>query len=147
MTDRPTVERLDEAAVEDVVDLLAANDLPHNDLAQGPARFFGIVEDDALVAVGGLEPHGTDGLLRSVAVAESRRGHGLGTQICEAIEHVARDGDIRSLYLLTTTAAGFFRELGYAELERAAAPPPIEASREFAKVCPDGAVLMAKALT
>jgi amino-acid N-acetyltransferase len=56
----------------------------------------------------GLEPCGQDALLRSLVVAPDERAHGLGTSLVEHAEQEARKRGLRALYLLTTTAEGFF---------------------------------------
>lgn len=146
MNTETTVEALDSSDLSRVETLLEANSLPHEDIRDGPADFYGIVEDGEVIAVGGLEAAGSVGLLRSVVVEESHRDRGLGTQMCGAVEDTARDEGVRSLYLLTTAAAAFFRERGYAELERSEAPPAIRETTEFADACPSTAVFMRKSL-
>lgn len=144
--------------IERVERLLRANDLPHRDVREKAGRFFlGVDEDVArgpdgsdgeaeLVGVGGVETFGTDGLLRSVVVPEAKRGRGYGTALCDALETRARREGIRTLYLLTTTAAPFFRDRGYAETEREAVPERVRASEEFADLCPATATCLRKPL-
>ncbi len=48
--------------------------------------------------------------------------------------------------MLTTTAAPFFRAYGYADADRATAPPSIAGSREFTALCPASAVYLVKVL-
>ncbi len=52
----------------------------------------------------------------------------------------------RALWLLTTSAADFFADLGYAECERVNVPPPIRATLQFAALCPASATVMTKRL-
>lgn len=120
-------------------DALAAADLPVEDLDLG-GRYFALEVEGEAVAFGGLEGEGPDQLLRSVVVAPSRRGEGLGARMVEALAASA-DGAER-LWLLTTTAERFFAGLGWQAVDRAEAPPAIAASREFAALCPASAVLM-----
>ena len=58
----------------------------------------------------------------------------------------ARGLGLGSVWLLTTTAAGFFDQLGFARVERGSVPPELQASPEFATVCPGSAVCMRLAL-
>jgi len=45
-------------------------------------------------------------------------------------------------WLLTTTAADFFAALGFSRVPRDAAPPAVRATEQFARLCPESAVLM-----
>ncbi len=94
----------------------------------------------------GIEPCGDAALLRSLAVAPDARGQGLGTRLVEAIEQRARQKGIRTLYLLTATAAPFFRDHEYETIEREALPEDIRRTEEAARLCPVSAVCMRKPL-
>ena len=52
---------------------------------------------------------------------------------------------MRHLHLPTTTAAPFFRALGYADADRAEAPSAAT-SREFTSLCPASATYLVKEL-
>lgn len=135
------------ADLPDIRALLQSADLPQEDLTQAHLQDFLVLrESGALVGVAGLERHGADGLLRSVAVAPGRRGGGLGAGLVAAVEAQARTAGLRALYLLTTTAADFFARHGYRRIERREAPAPLQASREFSALCPSTATCMVKAL-
>ena len=60
-----------------------------------------------------------------------------------ACEARARARQIDRLFLLTTTAAGYFEARGYVRVERQALPGPIRRSEEFTQLCPASAVAMA----
>ncbi|WP_440772136.1 arsenic resistance N-acetyltransferase ArsN2 [Natronorubrum sp. DTA28] len=141
-----TLRRADERELAYVESLLDANGLPSADVRTAPAQFYVGYAGDERVGIGGLESDGTDGLLRSVVVEQSARGNGFGTALCDALERRARADGVETLYLLTTTAADFFSDLGYAELERADAPAPIRATTEFDELCPASATCMRKQL-
>ena len=53
---------------------------------------------------------------------------------------------VRAIYLLTTTAEGFFHRRGYSMAERHAAPPAIQSTREFAGICPANSAFMTKTI-
>ena len=99
-------------------------------------------QEGSLVGVAGLEVYGDIALVRSVAVAERRRGQGLGKQLIETLLANAKERSIRRLHLLTTTAQGYFLRFGFKELSRAVAPGELQASAEFNGACPASAVLM-----
>lgn len=112
----------------------------------------GLVEDASIVLVAGpigevtacaaLEVDRSDGLLRSVAVAEAERSSGIGTLLVRAIENEGRKLGIRRLFLLTTTAAPFFEKLGYQVMDRDAVPGVVRQSAEFSACASAGATAM-----
>lgn len=126
--------------------LLRRNDLPVRDLEAAPSELYYATVDDERVGIGGLEGYGDVGLLRSVVVEAPKRGQGYGTLLCEGLETAARDDDIETLYLLTTTASEFFATEGYSEVERSNVPDAIRATSEFADLCPSTATCMRKSL-
>jgi amino-acid N-acetyltransferase len=104
------------------------------------------IESGRLVGAAGVERYGGYGLLRSVVAAPDRRGRGIGEALVrDRLDWAAQEG-LESIYLLTTTAAGYFPKLGFAAVERATVPAEIRASREFSSVCPSSAVAMRRAL-
>jgi len=143
VTDPSVALRLAEGGDLDRVEsLLEANGLPYEDARTKPECFFLARDGEAVVGAGGLEAYGSDGLLRSVVVAEPYRGRGYGGALCDALEARARERGVGTLYLLTTTAAGFFRRRGYEAIDREAVPPTVRGTTEFAELCPDSATCM-----
>lgn len=141
---------LHDATVEDlasIVALLSQSGLPTADLDHARLRDF-IVAHDAgeVIGVVGLERQGEQALLRSLAVAPGWRGQGLGRALVEAIEARAARLGVRSLTLLTQTAAPFFAARGYSPIPRAQAPAAVQASTEFMSLCPASSTCMTKAL-
>jgi amino-acid N-acetyltransferase len=130
-----------------IVRLLTAAALPHDDLTPDHLRHFLVLRDgDGIAGVVGMEVADDAGLLRSLAVSEGRRGGGVAGRLVDALEARAASAGIRALYLLTTTAEGFFARRGYARADRAAVPDAIAATPEFRGICPASAACMAKAL-
>ena len=130
-----------------VTRLLAEAALPHEDLTPAHLAHFLVLRDgEDLHAVVGMEVAGDAGLVRSLAVPQARRGGGLATVLVDALERRARDLGIRTLYLLTTTAEGFFARRGYARVERGSVPDAIAATAEFRAICPSTAACMRKVL-
>lgn len=140
-----TITALEPDELAGFARLLGAASLPSADLAD-PGRLFFRFEADSLVGYGGLEGEGADRLLRSIVVLADRRGQGLGRALIATLERQARDLMVERLHLLTTTAAPFFRALGYIDADRGAAPPAVAASREFTALCPASAAYLVKAL-
>ncbi len=68
-----------------------------------------------VVGVAGLELYGNQGLLRSVAVADSMHNRGYGAALANYVICEARKSRVQELFLLTTTAPEFFKKLGFKE--------------------------------
>ena len=128
--------------------LLAENDLPTSDVDASLLNDFLVAEDasGALVGSIGLERFGSTALLRSLAVAQTARNGGLGSNLLSQAESLARESGVSELWLLTTTAADFFRRAGYAEVDRSRASAELQSSTQFAELCPATAVCMKKRL-
>jgi amino-acid N-acetyltransferase len=129
------------------VALLQAQGLPVSDITdEHLEHFFYIGSVGSPTGLVGLELFGTDALLRSLVVEENARSKGLGSALIEHAEKYAVSMNLRSIYLLTTTAEAFFKRLRYARIERSQAPQSIERTREFASLCPASSALMVKSL-
>ena len=142
----PTLQRADDSDLSYVETILAENGLPSQDVRSKAECFYVGYAGDEPVGVGGVEIHGTAGLLRSVVVEQSARGNGFGTAICKALETAARANGVQTLYLLTTTASEFFATRGYVEIARTDAPLTIRQTTEFDDLCPATATCMRKSL-
>lgn len=131
-----------------VQQLLAACDLPTEDLLLPVTsrRLFGCQADGRLAGLVGVEMHGPDALLRSLAVADSARGKALGAALLAYAEQFAVAHGVQTVYLLTTTAETFFAQRGYSLAKREAAPPAIAATQQFSGLCPATAAFMLKRL-
>lgn len=141
-----TVRKAEREEIGRIERLLEANGLPHRDVQKKPGCFFTAHSDAEFIGAGGVETHGPSGLLRSLVITESNRGQGYGTALCTALEEYARTREVERLYLLTTTAAPFFRRRGYEATVRGDAPERIQRTTEFADLCPDSATCMRKTL-
>jgi amino-acid N-acetyltransferase len=139
-----------EASREDleaVRGLIAEAALPQEGLEDQFGSGYAVaVESGRLVGAAGVERYGRYGLLRSVVTAADRRRCGIGEALVRDRLGWAERAGLGSIYLLTTTAAGFFPRLGFAAVERTAVPLEIRTSREFSSVCPSTAVVMRRAL-
>lgn len=127
--------------------LLSEAGLPTEDLAPRSVGDFTVaVEGGRLVGAVAVERYGEHGLLRSLVVDAARRGAGLGRALTHAAERVAGEAQLQSLTLMTQTAAPFFRALGYRDIARTQAPAPLQASAEFAHLCPSSSTCLTKSL-
>lgn len=122
-------------------DALIAADLPIDDLADAGRRFFRFDDAGIVVGYGGFEPHGDFALIRSVVVLPSLRGTGTGRRITEALITGAGKQDAREAFLLTTTAADFFKQLGFEVIDREDAPSAILGTRQACSICSSAPML------
>jgi amino-acid N-acetyltransferase len=90
--------------------------------------------------------YGANALLRSVAVASTAQGSGLGRTLVDIAERDAAAIGVQRLFLLTIGATDYFTALGYHKVERAAAPAPVQASSQFSTLCPASATCISKNL-
>jgi|APFre7841882724_1041349.scaffolds.fasta_scaffold25242_3 amino-acid N-acetyltransferase len=131
---------------DEVAALLRASGLPLADAGASQVQLLGCRQSRRLTGIVGIELYGSVGLLRSLAVAESSRGRGLGQALVARAEKVAARSGVRTLYLLTTTATDFFSRLGYAPAPRDLAPASIAATTQFTDICPASAAFLSKPL-
>jgi len=127
--------------------LLSTANLPVTDLTDGHCEhFFYVGHTDAPTGLVGLELFGDAALLRSLVVRPVARSTGQGSALVRYAESYAHSLGVRSVFLLTTTAQGFFERLGYSCTARDAAPASIRSTREFAGLCPASSAFMSKQL-
>jgi amino-acid N-acetyltransferase len=122
--------------------LLVSADLPVAGVAEAVGNFFVAEVPAGVVGVAGLEIHGDDGILRSVAVAAAERGRGLGALLTDRVLAHARRSGLRRVYLLTTTAEAYFARHGFGRTAREDVPARVRDSVEFREACPASAVAM-----
>ncbi|WP_260294621.1 arsenic resistance N-acetyltransferase ArsN2 [Sedimenticola hydrogenitrophicus] len=134
--------------LDSVRHLLRSAGLPTGDVGLNPqARFYLIELEGEAVALAGIECHGQEALLRSLVVDPEYRGRGLAAGLVRHIQHVATGQGASTLYLLTTSAADYFRRRGFHEVARDATPASIRQTRQFADLCPAEAVVLCRRLT
>lgn len=130
-----------------VLRLLKDNGLPYQDIdATRLNEFLVAIGGQSILGAVGLERYEDNGLLRSLVVRSESRWTGLGKQLTEAMENHARSTGVKTLYLLTTTAADFFTRRGYEVTARSEAPDSLRGTAEFSTLCPSQAVCMRKTL-
>jgi amino-acid N-acetyltransferase len=123
--------------------LLASAGLPLDGIEEQFVDGFVVAESDGVVVgAEGVELYGQDGLLRSAVVDDTWRGRGVGDALTRDRLAWARARGLRSVWLLTTTAADYFPRHGFEPVSRDVAPAAVRASREFASVCPSSATAM-----
>jgi amino-acid N-acetyltransferase len=130
----------EERELDELRHFLKSNHLPYSDIKVHDSLYFTYRDhDDKLIGCGGLEFYETTALLRSLAIDESCRGRSLGKRVLHDLLAEATKAQLKAVYLLTETARDFFLKNGFHDFPRAEAPAPLQASTEFAHVCPSSA--------
>lgn len=135
--------------LEAVSELLRAAHLVAID---GTAQFgdqyaVAVTDEGAIVGVAGYERYATNILLRSVAVDENWRSAGIGRRLTLNRIADAKQRGCTTAYLLTDTAAEYWKRHGFAQIDRSTAPADISRSREWSSACPVSATAMRKSLS
>lgn len=128
-----------------VLQLLKEAGLPIDDLNDGnTTELFGQFDGELLEGVIGIERYGRVALLRSLTVAKQNQGRNIGRKLISELETYALKTGVTRLYLLTTSAAEYFKLLGYRVEDRCLAPESITKTKQFSGICPSIATFMVK---
>lgn len=141
-----SIVKASESDTTSILDLLTRNALPVDGLLDHLDTALVARADGRVVGSAALEVYPDGALLRSVAVDPGFRGHGIGQQLTEAALTLAGSLGVPSVYLLTTTAQGFFPKFAFAPIERTQVPEGVRQSIEFQSACPASAIVMQRRL-
>ncbi|MDC6389440.1 arsenic resistance N-acetyltransferase ArsN2 [Maribacter sp. PR1] len=128
--------------LQKIQDLLKRNNLPYEDLQSSKVEFITKEAQDQLIGCIGIEQYDADGLLRSLAVADSYKGKGIGKELLSELCSACKKNGIQYLHLLTTTADRYFEHYGFTVAEKSNAPTTILKTKEFSEICPSSSVYM-----
>lgn len=142
----PQLARATHADLPAVLALVRQSELLETGVSEAIERFQVARVSSRAVGCAGLEIYSNAGLLRSVAVEPSARKAGLGAALVGRVVAAAREAGLNELYLLTTTAPGFFERLGFVRVERGEVPAAVADSWELRVGCPQTAQVMRLAL-
>lgn len=137
-----SVRRANAGDVASAESLVADAGLPTDGLAElvgEPHVLLVAVAETAVIGCVGLEAHGDQRLLRSLAVSPEQRGTGVGAALVRRALDIASPHDV---VLLTESARAFFAHLEFRDIDRAAVTGPVTASAEWTRLCPSTAVAM-----
>jgi len=143
----PVIAPATPADLPAILQLLEVSKLPRAELERHIGTTLVAKEGKQLVGTAALELYGTAALLRSVAVAVERRGHGLGQTLTAAALDLAHRRGVHTVYLLTETAAHFFPKFGFRPIPRSDVDQAVLRSPEFTAACPQSALVMARSLS
>jgi amino-acid N-acetyltransferase len=138
----PEVRPATDADFPAVIALLETAGLPTAGVPRTLGDFLVADTGDGLAGAIGLERYGSGALLRSAVVRPDDQGTGIGAALVRAVLDRARDGGLREIYLLTTTAERWFPRFGFTPIERGQVPDAVRASVEFREACPASAAVM-----
>ena len=133
----------DLAAVES---LLALLNLPTSGVSEWIDRFWLAEAEGRVIGIAGIEVYQDGALLRSVAVDPGWRNQQIARRLTERAMDAVRASGNDTVFLLTTTAEGYFPGLGFERIGRESVPPGVQQSVEFRGACPDSAVVMRRRL-
>ncbi len=133
----------EETEMDELRHFLKLNRLPHSDVRLKDSLYFIYRNHEGkLIGTGGLEFYDTSALLRSLAIDVSYRGQSVGKKMLHDLLSEAIKAEMKEVYLLTETAQGFFIKNGFRQVPRIEAPALLQASTEFAHVCPSTATCL-----
>ena len=141
------IQQATGADLAGVLELLRDSALPVDGLIEHRDTLLIARDGEHIVGCAAVELYGEWGLLRSVAVAASTRGTGLGHALVNAAVNLACQRGVRALFLLTTTAENFFPRFGFERVDRADIPEALRQSVELTSACPASAIVMRKHIT
>jgi amino-acid N-acetyltransferase len=151
------IEPAQPGDLPDVRDLLERSNLPLDGVDNcvgrdakrpgDPVAMMLVAKEGAdVVGTAALELYADGALLRSVAVEPLQQGRRLGHALTDAALRLARAHGVDTVFLLTTTAEGFFPKFGFEPINRDEVPGSVQSSIEFQSACPASAVVMRKRL-
>lgn len=146
MTDDVRIERATSHDLEGVLALLADYKLPPEGLAEHLETTLVARRAGRVIGSAALEMYVDGALLRSVAVSREFQGQGIGRRLTEAAIALGQSLRTPAIYLLTTTAEGYFPKLGFERTDRDVVPESVKASVEFKSACPASAIVMSRLL-
>ncbi|KAB8142535.1 GNAT family N-acetyltransferase [Chloroflexia bacterium SDU3-3] len=142
------IDRACEADLPAIEALLVACGLPTDGLAAHLGGALVARAEGVVVGSAALELYGGEAaLLRSVAVAPAWRAAGVARQLIVAVAQLASAHGVAQLYLLTTTAEGYFPRYGFTRVAREQVPAALAQSVEFTSACPLSATVMVGAVS
>jgi amino-acid N-acetyltransferase len=132
--------------IQEVKKLLVENDLPIDDVEDNEVHLFVCQDKGQITGVVGVEVYDSIALLRSLAVDSNHIKLGIGKTLVEfALQYLTKNG-INEIYLLTTTAEGYFLKFGFKSINRSKIPSAIQKTKQFESICPQTAIVMSRSI-
>ena len=128
-----------------ILALLRSAGLPLVGIPQEGAGFFVAAHHGDVLGCVGLESHAAHGLLRSLVVAPSVRGTGVGAALVARAVAASRVRGDADCWLITESASGWFPRFGFRSESREALPDALTGAIDHHGVCPSSAVMLRRA--
>ncbi len=141
-SDSVTIDRAKKDELPGIIALLDRCELPKEDLEPHLSTTLVARNESGVVGCSVLELYQERALLAYVAVETSFRGRRIGQRLTKGALDLAKYHQVRTVYLLTETAAMFFPKFGFKSIPRSDMPQTIQRSVEFTTLCPDTATVM-----
>ena len=146
MTHIASIRRATAADADAIVTLVRDAQLAVPGVVEHVETFLVAERDQRAVGAIGLEVRGTDALLRSAVVSPEARGAGIGASLVTAVFDLARGEGVETMYLLTTSAQGYWARQGFVVVSRDVVPDAVKRSEEFVGACPAAAAAMMRSV-
>lgn len=104
--------------------------------AKKAADCFLIADNGQVIGILGVLYEGEKALLRSFAVSPLYRCKGIGGLLLTAMLQELKTQNIQEVYLLTETAADYFKRIGFGEIARKAMPENLLKESGLDQACP-----------
>ena len=130
------------ADVDAIKTLLVSNGLPTSGVDNHWKTFVVARDGKVIVGCGGAETYPVAALIRSIAVDQAYRSHGVGRSIVRQLLDRLTARGVREFYLLTTDAESYFAKRGFNTIDRAEVHPQLLASTQFTENCCSSAKCM-----
>lgn len=127
-------------------DLLKRNLLPYDNINSKKITLYKAYLDNTLIGIAGYELYDDIVLFRSMVIQDNFRHKGYGKVLVDEMIDILKTKKVKEVYLLTTTASGFFKKLDFEVINREEAPESIKESSEFKDLCPQTAICMKKVI-
>jgi amino-acid N-acetyltransferase len=114
--------RIPNGLNEQMFKLLKDNNLSAEGLLDDHVLRYALIGNQQLIGIGALTIFQDEAMLRSVSVNKDHQENGVGRSLVQQIIREARSDNLNTLYLLTDTAEGFFKKLGFKTISRKELP-------------------------
>jgi amino-acid N-acetyltransferase len=121
--------------IAQIKELLRVSHLPTVGAEKAADRFL-VADNGQIIGILGVLYEGEKALLRSFAVSPLYQGKGIGGFLVSAMLHELTAQNIQEVYLLTETAADYFKRIGFGEIARKAMPENLLKESGLDQACP-----------
>lgn len=135
MLKKYSVQRANALDIAEIKELLTASGLPIVGVDKAVEQFL-VAKDSQVIGVLGALYNPPKALLRSFAVIPMQRSKGIGaTLVAEIFKELQRQ-KLEEVYLITDTAAEYFKRIGFFEISRAEMPAKLLKESGLEQACP-----------